>query len=259
MKSLGPVLLGLLFITGPRAEAKSLCSERDQRRPYQDLRMGRLSDGFSASCTVTMISKSCAITAGHCVYYMYDKALVEFDVPLSDGKNIRPSAPQNRYRIDESSIVAVDKGYGRDWAILRLLPNEETKLLPGEVAGFYPVSFETPPAGTQVLVAGYGKVYDTSSDLYGTLQFHEGKILNIGPYQFVDPITGAAGEKILMLDHDVDTLGGNSGSVLIRQPEGDIVGIHTHGGQCGEKSGNRGTLVSQHVELQDAIRNCLRD
>ena len=59
-----------------------------------------------------------------------------------------------------------------------------------------------------------------------------------------------------LLEHTVDTMGGNSGSSIIEEESQEIVGILTHGG-CGFFGANKGTMINRHEKLKAAIKACL--
>ena len=67
MKNIGSFILALLLTTGVNAAEKSICGT-DDRVPSSLPKIGRLLGKMSdpGGCTVTMISKTCAISAGHC-------------------------------------------------------------------------------------------------------------------------------------------------------------------------------------------------
>ena len=226
------------------AGVQTICGEEDDRVLSFDPAIGRLFEGEKhAGCTVTMISDSCGITAGHC-----ERVLVnaEFNTPISvDGKP-QPSKAEDIYQVDTDSIVAVANGPGDDWAVLNFKPNSITGKLPGEVQGHYTVSFEAPQKGALLEITGYGR---DSADLDRNFaqQTHSGKLKKMGGL-FYGPT---------MFSHTVDTMGGNSGSTVIDSASGTVMGIHTHGGCTRNGGGNMGTLISKHKELKLAIKRCL--
>ena len=68
------------------ANSKSICGPSDDRELSFELPVGRLSAlNKNFGCTVTLIGKTCAITAGHC-YSVLEK--VEFNVTTLQNKNI---------------------------------------------------------------------------------------------------------------------------------------------------------------------------
>ena len=59
--------------------------------------------------------------------------------------------------------------------------------------------------------------------------------------------------------HIADTMGGNSGSSIIRESDEMIVGIHTNGGCYSRGGSNSATVISENQELVKAIRACLAE
>jgi len=245
VKGLFFTLITFNITTAALASTKSICGESDDRVLSFDPKIGRLSvEEGNRGCTVTMISDRCGITAGHC-----EKVLVkaEFNTPISVNNQPMPSAKKDTYYIDVTSIVMENDGPGKDWALVKFLPNKITKKYPGQVQGYYDVTFAAVRANTTVAITGYGK---DDGDLTRNFaqQIHEGKIIAIGDRLF--------GETVLK--HTVDTMGGNSGSTIINASTNKVIGIHTHGGCDSPIRGfNMGTSIARHQELQKAIRKCL--
>ncbi len=218
-----------------------ICGE-DDRVPHFDMRIGRMKLSFvDSGCTATMISKNCAITAGHCLKHM---KTLEFDVPLSTRGKTQFAEPQNIYEIDQKSIVWQEKRPSTDWAVFKVKKNMFTKLSAGEANGYFPVNFETPEVGEELMFSGYGRDERGNKERNYTLQTDHGKLTATKSLIF-----GPA------LHYRIDSMGGTSGSAIIRVKEQDIVGIHTHGG-C-DSIDNHGTSISQRPELIQAIKACL--
>ena len=218
-----------------------ICGE-DDRIPAYDSRIGRMKLAhFDSACTATMISKNCALSAGHCLKHM---KTLEFNVPLSVRGKAQFAAPQDIYLIDQDSIVYRDIPPSTDWAVFKVKKNMMTKLSAGEANSFFPVNFSSPEIGTDLMISGYGK--DTRSDGSHnyTLQTDSGKLVAVRSLIFNKA-----------LHYRIDGTGGTSGSAVIRVKEQDIVGIHTHGG-CNSIE-NHGTIISEHPELIKAIKACL--
>lgn len=240
--ALGACALSLLAFTTTTAQAnsKSICGA-DDRELSTEPRVGRvLQPGDPAGCTVTMISKGCAITAGHCVSTF---GIVEFNTPVSVDGRIQNSKPEDIYKVDNTRVVSTDGGIGNDFAVIHLMANEITGQIPGDAQGHYNVAAEAPVVGDIVRITGYGADY-SDKDKNFAQQTHTG------------PIAVISGSSLY---HQVDTMGGNSGSSIILESTGEIIGIHTHGG-CGGWGGDNGsTLIAGHAKLQEAIKSCLAD
>ena len=242
MKYKGMLALGLLaaLTTTGQASNKTICGMTDDRIPSTNPKVGRIQQPTArAGCTVTMIGKVCAVSAGHC-YSTFGVA--EFNTPPSRDGRIQHPEPKDIYQVDLSSVVYENGGYGNDYAVLRLKANTETGALPGELQGTYPVDFSKPSAGTEVRITGYG-ADSRDADRNFAQQTHTG------------PIQRISGQTMY---HRADTMGGNSGSSIINEESGGIVAIHTHGGCSSRGGANASTLISGHSKLEAAIRACLK-
>lgn len=244
MKSLKASLVaGALLFTMTEAQAaqKTICGEVDDRLPSNNPMVARsIRSGDNGGCTLTMIGKACAISAGHC-HSTFE--IAQFNTPMSQNGRIGYPAPEDSYEVDKSSITYRNGGMGNDYAVLRLLPNSVTGKLAGDAQGYYPVSFTAPNIGDIVRITGYG--LDTAEpDRNLAQQSHIGPIANFS--------TRGGG-----MGHQVDTMGGNSGSSIILEDTGEIIGIHTHGGCYTRGGANGSTSIAHHPELQKAITACL--
>jgi V8-like Glu-specific endopeptidase len=193
----------------------------------------------SAVCTVTMISKSCGVTAGHCLStFKY----VQFNTPeSSDSGIINMSEDIDTYQIDESSSVTVNN-YRTDWGVIKVLPNNSTGLFAGDAQGFYTVNTETKPSPkTNVSITGYGSDGQKNERHFAQKEDH-GEIERVTKRYIY---------------HTVDTTGGNSGSAIINSESGEIIGIHTNGG-CYRRGGtNKGSIIYGNKDFINAINKCL--
>ena len=111
--------ISLPTFSSPKFSEKSICGLFDDRRPSFNPKVGRvLRPGDRNGCSITLIGKTCAISAGHC-HERLEK--VEFNVPLSDANGkIRPSDPSDVYPVDKETIVFQYEGKGSDWSVFRL-------------------------------------------------------------------------------------------------------------------------------------------
>ncbi|EQC47153.1 serine protease [Bacteriovorax sp. Seq25_V] len=237
-------LIAMLIATSPLANDKTICGPSDNREPSYDTRIARASEMKGvAGCTVTMVGRSCAISAGHCVDALEK---LSFNVPRSINGQPQASSAEDTYYRTKDFLRYENSGPGRDWAVIRVLPNKITGNYPGDVQGFYKVDLKDKPSrGESISITGYGL---DGADMTNNLaqQTHKGEILK----------TRTWGAKSL-LEHNVDTMGGNSGSSIISVATGKIIGIHTHGG-CTEKGGeNKGTLIAKSKTFKSVIEDCL--
>ena len=110
----------------------NICSEKDTREFSYYSEVGRLNPKKAldrrgrpkdTACTVSLISKSCGITAGHCSKFYYK---AEFNVPHSVNRKIRHAAPQDTYLIDQDRSKHIFEGAGNDWGVVKFKPNKIT-------------------------------------------------------------------------------------------------------------------------------------
>ena len=239
----------LVFPLLSHASTPAVCGG-DNRLPVKDSRIGRLRlSDFESACTVTMISKNCAVSAGHCMPHM--KKTVEFNVPASRGAILTFAAEKDTYEIDQASIVGKDVDTGNDWAVLKIKANRHTGKYPGEVGGFYPVNFELPQVGEELTISGYGRDDRRALNTNGALQGDSGPIEDIATGIF------GAENPFTIVVYKIDTMGGVSGSALVRTREQDIIGVHTSGMACREDTGNMGTLFATTKQFRKAVSECL--
>ncbi len=221
---------------------KSICGQ-DDRVPSRNLKVARALENRQGTggCTITMISKSCAISAGHCMSVL---GVAEFNTPPSKNGRIQHPIPEDIYDIDKATITHKYEGIGQDWAVFKVKANTITGQFPGDVQGFYNVNFDGPTAGDTVRITGYGlDRKDPERNL--AQQTHTGDITQIS--------------RGTSFQYNADTMGGNSGSSVILEATNEIVGIHTNGG-CSSWNGsgaNSGTLIATSTELTAAIKSCL--
>jgi len=241
-------LSSLLFFTLSSvsfADSKSLCGGDDRTYSYLETTARIIEDlTKNTGCTATMISEDCAITAGHCSSIL---GFLEFNVPHpQDDQSITRANKEDRYTINKSSLVYLDKVPGKDWAVFRVNPNEFTGKLPGEVYGYEQVSFKKPKKRSMLNITGYGSVRGNRR-LSGLQRTSAGKLKGFG-FIFKHSFT-----------YKVDTEPGNSGSVVIDQASNKVVGIHTSGGCSSSGGENMGTLIYKNKPLIAAIKSCLQN
>ena len=242
--------ISALLLSSSSLLADTICGD-DGRNTISNHRIGRLTYKNAPACTVTMIGKECAVSAGHCTPFLAG-GIVEFDVPLSNGSQIRNSDPKNTYLIDPATIASDNREYGRDWTVFKLKANAVTKAFAGTVNGYYPVNTTFSKTGTAIQIAGYGLDNRDILNTNGVLQIAYGKVTEISEYNPGD------GSNPIVLNHNVNTEEGDSGAVIVRVKEQDIIAIHTHGRLSCSLDDNKGTLISENKKLKEAIQNCLK-
>lgn len=218
---------------------KSICGGRDDRTASFDLRIGRglKNRQGRAPCSVTLVSKSCVISAGHCHDYL---RLIEFNTPLSNGDGLVHADERDRYDVDRTTLVYKDGGMGNDWAVFKIKPNKITGKRAGEVYGWLPITGRSLRDGDRVSIKGYGAA--RNPELHFAQKKHKGRM------------TSASGASI---SYAVDTTGGNSGSSVVSVRTGEIVGVHAFGG-CDSFGYNSGTSITDNRRFRAAVKQCIR-
>ena len=244
------LFIGLMLATNvaQASTTKSICGV-DDRVPSSDPKIARLvAAQGEGGCTATMIGRTCAITAGHCKSVM---VLAEFNTPMSKQGKAQGSAPEDLYEIDQSSIFYKNGGQGADYAVFKIKQNAITGQYPGDVQGNYSVSYAIPKADDRLIITGHGVDY-SDPERHLAQQTHTGVMMPKSRFG-----------KQSVLNYRVDTMGGNSGSSVIMEATGEIIGIHTHGGcstsSSNTSSANAGTSIGAIPALQAAIEQCLKD
>jgi len=209
-----------------------ICGTDDRVSAY-DPRVGRIliDDTVHSKGTAFIISNSALLSAGHTELTGTD--LIEFNVPSSNcSGGLRFAEPQDQYQVDKpfggDYPVEADGGNGDDYIVFQCRPNSETGLLPFQAQGaFYRLSLDEAPATVRVTGYGadedppgcYAPTWNYNAD-NATLQTHSGNFSG----EFTD------GPIRVYIQYDVDTAGGNSGSPVIVESNGVVIGIHTTGG-----------------------------
>lgn len=220
---------------------KTICGQ-DERVPSDLSKVGRLLGSMSdgGGCTVTMIGRTCAVSAGHCAPTF---GFAEFNTPASRNGRIQHPAQKDIYPVDKKNSEHHYGGIGDDWSVVRVLPNTITGKYAGEIQGHYDVSYQAPVAGDIIRITGYG-LDRSDPDRNLAQQTESGEI------------TKVRGSSMY---HVVDTMGGNSGSAIIREADGKIVGIHTNGGCYARGGANSATVLSENAAFVKAIKKCLSE
>ncbi len=236
----------------------------DSRVLSHDPKVGRLHDSSGdAGCTGTLISQSCAVTAGHCISTLYT---IQFNTPENSFRGPVGSHSRDTYTIDRKTIARENRpATDEDWAVFQIQKHKPVSKLerwfashfqknskienypmsegyyPGAIQGFYEISAAPNSPGEEITITGYGS--DTNLKMDRTQRSAEGKLLNISLR--LSPFA---------LLYDVDTTSGTSGSALINKKTGKIIGVHN----AFLRSYNMGTSINLATRFQDAINDCLR-
>lgn len=229
----------LVASVDPLPSLLDLCGA-DTRLAAEDQRVGRLLAN-SLVCTAFMINdtNSFFLTAGHCGNLQ--GGVVQFNVPrsTSDGVIVHP-APQDQYIVDSSSVQRSTTGNSNDWSYFGVWVNSQTGLLPIQAYGErFQIASAAPAATNQAMrVTGFG-----STRAPFDLTLSGAQTTDVGP------LVASQGNVIR---YNVDTTGGNSGSPVINEATGQVIGIHYLAG-C-NSGGNQGTAI-QNANLRTAINN----
>lgn len=221
-----------------KMKRRTIC-EGDDRVASDEKKMGRMMRDTKGNggCSGGMFSKTCLITAGHC---LSTTKIVEFQVPeSSESGSPNPAEPEDQYAKVEV-IDTENEGPGQDWLVARYDANPITGKFPGEAQGFYEVNADELNKGDMVRITGYG-IERKEKIKSQTQQTNAGELIKFEP----------------ALRYRVDTEPGNSGTPVVDEATNSIIGVHTHGG-CGNNSGsNQGTSVHFSERFQAAIKACL--
>ena len=217
----------------------SQCGPTDDRVLSFDDRNAR---ALPIGCTAWLFNDCahCFGTAGHCAGSSLQT--IQFNVPLSSSSgSLNHPPPSDQYSVQVSSKQTGCCGIGNDWAYFGTFPNSTTGLTAFEAQGVAHVLNVPPPfnPNNTIRITGYG--VDSSPPTSNQVQqTHTGPWFSFGG---------------TTLDYQVDTTGGNSGSPVLHENTGSVIGVHTHAG-CSTTSGNHGTGFN-HASWQAALNNPL--
>lgn len=204
-------------------------------------------------CTGTLITENLFLTAGHC----FDQTGGGWNRPRINGTNNIISSQEIatrmnvefNFQVDSNGVLQSPVSFaveelieyrldGLDFAIVRLSGN------PGQQFGVTRLAEDDGNQGDMICIIGHPA--------------GQPKRIEAGP------ITSF--EDFRVRYNDIDTLGGNSGSGILRASDGCIVGIHTNGGcnaaMTGSNFGVRITRVraaSPSIQAIGAHTNTIRD
>jgi len=207
------VVLHSLWAPPQSVTALSICGAQDDRTLSSDARIARL---LPVGCTGWIFNDAahCMSSAGHCA--TTELQVAQFQVPLSDPSGaLQHPPPEHQYAIDPASVLRRSAGLGLDWAYFGCFPNSNTSLTAHQAQkAAFTLAGGTSAAQSAVRVTGFGVDFDTLSASraqqthLATLDSQSGSILR----------------------HTADTTGGSSGSPIVDEASGAVIGVHTHGG-----------------------------
>ncbi len=196
-------------------------------------------------CSGTLICEDLFLTAGHC----FDQDVNGWRVPRDDdtGAAITPEEialnmhVNFNYQVDPSGNLRAEERFpvvelveyrlgGLDYAIVRLGGR------PGRRFGTTRISADDAEVGDMLCIIGHPAGQPKRIEAGPCTDLHDNRI----GYD------------------DIDTLGGNSGSGILRSPDGRIVGVHTNGGCNVDRTGhNHGVRISSIINASPTIQEIL--
>ena len=243
------------------AQPDSICGAADNRLPALDTRIGRI---VPNGCTGWIINRpaagtdKCHLSAGHCTP---GGQVLQFGVPTSQqncGLRHPPATRQFMIDVANAQSAAVPGGPGADWWVFRCFPNPTSGLTTFQTqGGAFNLATAMPAVGSTVRVTGYGRDGTNTNNAPGAnASCVCAPANNTGTrHQTLQSLLGpVTGFPTVVVNHQVDTCGGNSGSPIINVSTAAAIGIHTHGG-CGNPVGataNGGQQITTPA-LQAAI------
>ncbi|MEM7205290.1 MAG: hypothetical protein AAF628_33855 [Planctomycetota bacterium] len=224
----------------------SICGPTDDRVLSSDPRIGRAVSASSACTWMLLENEFTVATAGHCTDPSGPTPwIIGFNIPLSnaEGTPIHPP-PDDQYAVDLSSVHRLEGGEGADWAVMATVRNSNHGQYAGERQGAWFERGAVPAqvSGVTIRITGNGSVRPPIP-----------KTWNAVPKTHTGPrVTATVNHTIA---YQADTTGGNSGSPVIHEATGKMIGIHTNGG-CSATEGNVGTRIDR-PDLANAIDTVL--
>ena len=194
----------------------------------------------------TMISADLFLTAGH----LFDQTGGGWTRPQQNGTTTTIS-PQEiaanmhvnfNYQVDPAGNPRPEQSFAIQQLIEYRVGNVDFAVIllagsPGRIFGFTQVASTNATAGDMVAILGHPAGVP--------------KRIEAGP------VTQITATQILY--NDIDTLGGNSGSGILRSPGGAIVGVHTDGGCTSTGGANFGAPIAAIIANSPAVRGTLAD
>lgn len=235
---------------------ETICGTLDNRTPSSDPRAGRIvgigcSGWIISTAVATNANERLHLSAGHC---FGTGQVLQFNVPASTtGCTLQMPAANFQFAIDSAGSLYTNSGIGNDWWVYRCFPNSNTGLTTFQAMGqAFTLATSMPAAGTTLVNWGYG-VDGTPTNDASTTSSCSCASPNGARTQtqqtHTGPLTSVSGTRV---NHQVDTCGGNSGSVVAIQSSGVAIAIHTNAG-CTSTGGSNSATAVTNTALQSAI------
>jgi hypothetical protein len=252
--NVGSILVGDQAADVPPQE--TICFTTDNRVPSTDPRAGRI---VGIGCSGWIINTPVAtnsnerlhLSAGHC---FATGQVLQFNVPASSTtcSLVMPSA-NFQFAIDSAGSLSANTGIGNDYWVFRCFPNSNTGLTTFQAMGqAFNLATTMPAANTTLVNWGYGvdgtPVNDGATASSCSCASGSGA-RNQTQQTHTGPLTSVSGTRV---NHQVDTCGGNSGSVIAINSTGVAIAIHTNAG-CTSTGGSNSATAVTNAALQAAI------
>jgi Trypsin len=222
----------------------TICGPTDDRKPSKDPRSGRTAPVWCSAWMLDRggINKGLS-SAGHC-YMPNPFNVVMFNVPLSTpGGGLVNPPPKDQYAVDAASVASQTGNpvFGNDFLVFGLKPNSTTGLTAFQAQGaFYTLADTMPATGVNIRITGYGTVNTPISPTWkGAQKTNAGGTLNA---------TGNAPQ------YNTDTTQGDSGSPIINESTGEVIGVHGYGA-CDVSGGNNAGTGLSLTPYKNAVNN----
>lgn len=248
------VFAGDLIADVPPPE--TICGATDNRVPSSDPRSGRIlgvgCSGWIISAATSNANERLHLSAGHC---FATGQVLQFNVPASSTACalVMPSA-NFQFAIDSGTgSISNNGGIGNDYWVFKCFPNSNTGLTTFQAMGqAFALATTMPATNTTLVNWGYGVDGTAANDGANASSCScasPNGARNQTQQTHTGPLTGVTGSTVT---HQVDTCGGNSGSVVAINSSGVAIAIHTNAG-CTSGGGSNSATSVLNGALQAAI------
>jgi len=228
----------------------ALCDAIDNRELSDDGRLARIILSSGTIGTVFMIDDAnhCFLGSGSIAANINATAVIQFHAPLTlpNGTTLMHPPPEMQYTVDLTSIQRFSgaAGSGDNWAYFGALPNPISSLTPFQTEGvfFQRASVIPTTVGHPIRVFGNGATIPPIFRAWSFVQKTE-----------VGTLAGLTGTRV---NYRADTTSGDSGSAVLDESTGRVIGISVEDGCTSTGGSNAGTAVTNQ-KLRNAINHPL--